>query len=342
MALPALLGIRRAYPKVKMRLFTTNAVKPFAETLGLFDAILVLNDKNIFAFFASGFRCLFACFGNDTVIDLEIYSCLSTVLSLLTCARNRIGFFFEEAGFRQVLHTHRIFFHPASALYRHYDRIAALMGAPLVSMQDCGAHVRAVIGAPEANVKRGAGLVAVGCGCSDLSHERKLAPELWARHVFAKAADKEREVVFLGAKGDKNESEKVMSAVRALGANGWLGPLKNSCGTMTLVESLRILAGSEEFWGIESSLLHYARLFGIRLRAFLGPTHPIRLRPVPGLAEEIHYRKTLCSPCIHQVSVPPCHGNNLCMRWLFETAPEDRDGESWIPVVTDQPLCKRS
>src|SRR5262245_53768693 len=45
MALPALLGIRRTYAAVKIRLLTTAGVKPFAETLGVFDEILILDDR---------------------------------------------------------------------------------------------------------------------------------------------------------------------------------------------------------------------------------------------------------------------------------------------------------
>jgi hypothetical protein len=92
MAFPALFGIRRAHPGVKMRLLTTNAVRPFAETLGLFDEILALDDRSFIRLVASSLHCLRRCIGTDTVIDLEIYSYLSTVLSIFTLARNRLGF----------------------------------------------------------------------------------------------------------------------------------------------------------------------------------------------------------------------------------------------------------
>jgi ADP-heptose:LPS heptosyltransferase len=302
MAFPALLGIRRAYPEVKLRLFTTRAVKPFAETLGLFDDIIVLDDSSFGRMFASGFHCLKACFSSDTVIDLEIYSYLSTVLSLLTCARNRLGFFFDETGFRQILHTHRVFFHQASPLYLHYDRMAELLGASLAPPAECAAHVRAVLKIEEAVPAR---RIAVGCGCSGLSSERKLTPQQWTRHVFASAPDQDREVIFLGAKSDKGDAVEIARSV--MEAQAWKGPLTNTCGDTDLPESLRALAACEEFWGIESSLLHYARLLGLKCKAFLGPTHPLRLRPHEGLEETIFYRKTVCSPCIHLVSTPPCH-----------------------------------
>jgi ADP-heptose:LPS heptosyltransferase len=333
MAGPSLLGIRRAHAGVKMRLLTTEPVKPFAQTLGVFDEILALDDRSFGRLVATGLRHLVSCFGTDTVIDLEIYSYISTVLSILTFARNRLGFFFEERGFRQKLHSHRILFNPASPLYSHYDRIAAILGATVASPRECADHMRAVLGIGASSSTEAGGRIAVGCGCSDLSQERKLAPAQWSRNVFAAASDKGREAVFLGGVDDKDEVKRVIAAIEAAGTAGWRGRLTDLSGTMTLCESLRVLAQCEEFWGIESSLLHYARLFGLRIKAFLGPTHPMRLRPIEGLVETIHYRKMLCSPCIHLVSVPPCHGDNRCMKWLFESPAERRDDEGWLPVV---------
>ncbi len=332
MAYPALLGIRRAYPDAKMRLFTTEAVKHFAETLGVFDSILVLDDSSLPKLLKSGFQGLVSTFLSDTVIDLEIYSYLSTVFSLLTCARNRLGFFFDETGFRERLHTHRVFFQAATPLYQHYDCIAHMVGAEPIASSGCASHLRAALQITDATL-RNSRRVVVGCGCSGLSKERKLMPEQWAQHVFAKSADQTRDVLFLGSKADREEADKVIQAVKL--THAWQGQLVNACGDMDLATSLRALAEGEEYWGIESSLLQYARLFGIKCKAFLGPTHPMRLRPQEGLEEEIYYRKTLCSPCIHLVSIPPCHGDNLCMKWLFDKPVEKEVRGQWLPVVTD-------
>ena len=330
MAMPALLGIRRTYPHVKMRLFTTGAVKAFAETLCVFDEILVLDDRSLGGLFVSGFRLMKTCFGADTVIDLEIYSYLSTVLSLLTFARNRIGFFYEETGFHTRLHTHRIFFQIASPLYLHYDRIAEILTAPIGTMAECAAQIRRYLGVTAHTA--GAGRIAVGCGCSDLSSSvRKLTAEQWSKHVFAAAADRERDVVFLGSHADAMDAAQVIDAVRRDAS--WTGTIVNGCGTTALPDSLRILAGCDEYWGIDSSLLHYARLFDLKIKAFFGPADPAtRLRPINGAQEEIFYRRTLCSPCIHQVSEAPCHGNNVCMKALFDPV-ETCCSHLWTPVL---------
>jgi ADP-heptose:LPS heptosyltransferase len=88
---------------------------------------------------------------------------------------------------------------------------------------------------------------------------------------------------------------------------------------MQLAESLSELARASEFWGVDSALLHYARILGVRSLSYWGPTDPrTRLKPVAGLEEEIEYRKIPCSPCIHLAEEAPCGGNNLCIKNLFK------------------------
>ncbi len=46
LAMPMLLGFRRAHPNVRMVLVTTPAVKPFAELLGVFDEYRVIDARS--------------------------------------------------------------------------------------------------------------------------------------------------------------------------------------------------------------------------------------------------------------------------------------------------------
>ncbi len=90
---------------------------------------------------------------------------------------------------------------------------------------------------------------------------------------------------------------------------------------MKLIESLALLRSADEFWGIDSALLHYARLFGVVSLSLWGPTDPdTRLKPCPGLKETIRYQKIACSPCVHMAENPPCRGNNICIQALFDPA----------------------
>lgn len=324
MAFPALLAIRGAYPGVGLSLLTTPAVRPFASTLGIFDRIHVVDDRSAPRLLASGLRCLRQCLGVDTVIDLEVYSKLTTVLSLVVLARNRIGFFIHGTFWRKNLHTHLLFFNPFSGVYFFYDEIARRLGATIPSMRECAAHLRRHLDIPES--APGAPRIAIGHACSDMGRERMLSPAQW-RKVFDSRAPRGAQVHFLGAEGDRADAERIIGALGGVDC-----AFHNECGKLSLEQSVRLLSTCGEFWGIDSALLHYARLLGIRSVSFWGPVDPTcRLRPIGGLAEEVHYRKIPCSPCIHITGHAPCQGNNVCIAGLFEDGAVSGAGVS-IPV----------
>src|ERR1700735_518042 len=58
------------------------------------------------------------------VIDLEVYSKLTTVFGLLTLARNRVGFYLSAVPFRKFLNTHNIIFDQSVYLEDNYLHMA--------------------------------------------------------------------------------------------------------------------------------------------------------------------------------------------------------------------------
>src|SRR5512139_3154974 len=92
LALPALLGLRRAHPELRLSLLTTRGVAPFAQTLGVFEDIVAVDTRSFLRLLLSSGAAWVRVFGADTVVDLEVYSKLTTVFSVLSCARNRLGF----------------------------------------------------------------------------------------------------------------------------------------------------------------------------------------------------------------------------------------------------------
>jgi ADP-heptose:LPS heptosyltransferase len=322
-ALPALLGLRERHPSAELTLVCTPAVAPFAKTLRIFDRLVVIDDRGPLRLLASAFAGWLRLLGTDTVLDLEVYSRLSTVFTLLTCARNRLGFYLESAFWRRGLHTHLIFFNRFSGSYLFYEKLAELLGAKPASPEHCRQHLLA--GLPARPASAPAPTVCVGAVCPEMGRERMLAPEHW-RIVLAREA-RELRIVFLGAASDRADAERILAVLRAGHPQH---RYENRCGELALPESLAALAAADEFWGIDSALLHYARLLRVRCRSWWGPTHPdTRLRPIAGLEERVEYRKVPCSPCIHLAETPPCGGNNVCIRNLFEAASEPE----WCSIV---------
>ena len=75
----------------------------------------------------SSFITLKNLFLQDTIINLELYSRLSTIFSLLTCARNRIAFHKDDFFWREHVETHHVYFNLYSGSYYFYDRIIKLL-----------------------------------------------------------------------------------------------------------------------------------------------------------------------------------------------------------------------
>jgi ADP-heptose:LPS heptosyltransferase len=327
LAMPMLLGIRRAYPNTRMVLITTPSVKPFAELLGVFDEYRVIDNRGVLALVGSGLRSLAKTFRADCIVDLEVHSRLTTVFTTLTMARNRVSFWLEDIFWRRGLASHLVFFNRSSGSFHFYDRIADLFSVPIASQEDCRRALHAAIGLTEAPARVG-GQVAIGFACSDLGQERMLTPEQWVRVFEANVRRAHRTFVFLGGPADRAQAQRIIDVLQPIYPDR---AFENHCGASTLAQSTRTLFASEEFWGIDSSLLHLARIAGVRCVSYWGPTDPsTRLRQTWAVDEVTHYRKIACSPCVHTSEDPPCGGDNRCIKGLFEPGVNASD---WTPIA---------
>lgn len=320
---PALLGIRRAYPQHRLRLVTTPGVRPFGATLRVFDAFHIVRDDDPLSFVKSAAAALRASSDADTIVDLEVYSRMTTVFSLLAGARNRLGFYLDDIFWRRYLHTHLVFFNRSAPVYTFYDEFARLLGATPASLDDCRAHLLEGL-ASETPPHIPEGAIALSTVCSELGRERMLTVQQW---VYALRSDPEtrgRPLVLLGGKDDVSFCRSLAAAVEARLPGTRIVDL---AGKIPLATSVAALARCASFWGIDSGLLHYARLLGVPTTSFWGPTDPAtRLRPLPELSERVRYKRQVCSPCTHSTETPPCHGRNVCIANLFK-----RDGEELPP-----------
>ena len=316
LAYPLILGLRERYPDRRLLLLSTPQVAVFAETLGVFDEILAVRDDAPVGFLTSTLAAWWRCLRIDTVVDLEVYSRLTTAFSALTAARNRIGFYLESTFWRRGLHTHLIFLNRFSPIHVFYEELATAVDAPPAPLDAYASRLRARLAgaAPAAAGRR----IAVGHACSEMGRERMLTPDQWLA-VFRSRDVAGGEFVFLGGRADRGEADAIIEALRPHCGDARFA---NRCGELSLAESVAWIDAADEFWGIDSGLLHYAQLLGTRTVSFWGPTDPrTRLRADDGIDHEIYYHKVSCSPCIHVAETPPCGGENVCIRSLFSGEP---------------------
>src|SRR5579885_2156806 len=67
LAMPTLLGFRRAHPEARMVLITTPAVKPFAELIGVFDEYRIIDNRGAFRILWTALVALLRTWRADTI-----------------------------------------------------------------------------------------------------------------------------------------------------------------------------------------------------------------------------------------------------------------------------------
>ena len=327
-AYPAFLALRGTQGLESFRLVTTPAVLPFARALGVFDEILVIRDDSVVTLLADGLGALRRLFRSDAIVDLEVHSRLTTVFCLLTCARNRVGFYTDTSFWRRRISSHLLFCNYSNGIYHAYDQIAALFGVRVPGAGACREAFRASI-APQA-AAGGARRIAVAPCCSDLSPERMLRVDEWCRILGLRfpASPGPVEIHLLGSPGDHAYLETFGEALRKAVPGA---AVMNHAGDFSLEESVRFMGSAEQLLCIDSALLHFARLLGVPTVSFWGPTDPgTLLRPWPASRDEVVYRKISCSPCVHLAQRPPCNGNNLCMRLAADPDRREDPNPAWV------------
>ena len=131
------------------------------------------------------------------------------------------------------------------------------------------------------------------------------------------------------ARRPRATADEIIDALRA--GVSTISHFENCCGELVAARVGRDALESPEFWGIDSSLLHLARIAGLRCVSYWGPTDPAtRLRDTWDVEETTHYRKIACSPCVHTSEEPPCRGDNRCIQGLFDAMASARSG--WTPI----------
>ena len=122
----AIMAMRVRFPGTKLILLTDKNIAEGIAPFHLFDEIHAINTERLTTTVAGVTRFLLRTWSwrRLWVIDLEVYSKLTTVLALLTMARNRFGFYLSYVPFRRFLNTHNITFDQSVFLEDNYSYLA--------------------------------------------------------------------------------------------------------------------------------------------------------------------------------------------------------------------------
>jgi ADP-heptose:LPS heptosyltransferase len=305
-------ALRKRLPGTKLILLADPTIAAAIRPFGLFDEIHVVSTDNLLLTCAAMGRFFFRTWTwrRLWVADLEVYSKLTTVLALLTLARNRFGFYLEPVTFRKNLNTHNIAFDQSAVLGSNYETMARALAG--------GAHLD-LPGPPRRTDELNKPFVILNNTCSGLAWVRRMPDGVFAGLCQWLLDNTYYRLALWGAPEDLAEIDLFIRNNPALYIQ------KDRILNLAVIEDgfdgyYAFLRGSGAFMiSIDSGPLHIARKLGLATISVWGPTDPAHYLRIETGEEQRHlvyYSRVVCSPCIHRYSQPPCGGNNICMNTL--------------------------
>lgn len=297
----AIFSLKKKHPNAKLILICGQGVEAGIKPLQLFDEIWTIKDKQLLQMLSSTCMVLFKSWHhkNRWVIDLEVYSVLTTILSAWTGAINRFGFQLDKTNFRNYLNTHNVYFNQFSKVETNYQRL----------IEAAGVSNHLPFSFPsEFTSNKNHQYIAINNTCSELGGNlRKIPDQLLVKIIQHLLNSTNLKVILLGAPSDFNQIQAFI--------NGHFSNqirVENIAGKLDFFAYYNLLGNQTLLMlSIDSAPLHIANKLGIQTISFWGPIAPAQR--IDNIENALYLSKP-CSPCIHHTEVVPCGGNNHCMK----------------------------
>jgi ADP-heptose:LPS heptosyltransferase len=250
--------------------------------------------------------------GMDVVLDFELFSRISALLSYLTGARIRVGFnkFYMEGLYRGTLQTHRVSYNHLKHISLNFLSLAfALREDPgriplsKVAVQAGDIKVPRIASAPDAQKKMLQKLQRV---CPEITCEKTiivfnpngsalLPLRRWPMKNYGELAQKllKNPSVYIVVTGSKSERKDAALFCDALRNRRCI----NLAGETSFRELIDLYSIAHLLVSNDSGPPNVASLTSIKVIVFFGPETPACYKPL-GENVEVLYSDLLCSPCV--------------------------------------------
>jgi ADP-heptose:LPS heptosyltransferase len=298
-------NIRNAYRDSKIIFLTFKDNVPMLEILSLADEYLIIDTENPFVLVGSIFKTIIYCHRQkiDISMDMEFYSKFSTIMSFLSGARWRMGFYLARF-WRNSLVNVPVYFNYSRHILELYGMFAQALQ---IENQDLYPKT-AVINEEEKNalakelsVKNISNLrktVGLNIHASDLALCRR-----WPLPKFVSLVEQfliqygQWDIILTGVKSEKAYSQEFLSLL----PSKWHSRVINLTGDLNLKQFLILLSQLPLFITNDTGPFHLAKFTGTHTISLWGPGSVDLYGPYQKEKEyhDVVYKRYPCSPCLY-------------------------------------------
>lgn len=251
----------------------------------------------------------------DSVLDFEQYFQATAVLSYLSAAGRRIGFYYDDEP-RKRLYTDPVFLDPDRHMVDSYVRLLEPLGIeaqPVEKLEgifiDASDEQEVATWLRAHEITEDDLLVGIHAGSGPRAPYKR-----WDRGRFAEIVRRLRDehgavVVLTGDSGEQNLNEEI---IRLAGDR----PVLNTAGRFSIKQTAALIRRCDLFVSNDTGPMHIAAAVGTPTIGIFGPELPVRYGPVGPKNAAVH-KKLDCTPCVHiyRGKVYDCD-DPVCMRQI--------------------------
>jgi len=275
--------------------------------------ILTIRDDSLLIFFKDFFSVVKKLRKEnvDTIIDLELFSRISVILSYLSGAGNRVGFynFFSEGLYRGNFLTHEVYYNPYKHIGLNFLSLVNSLDVPnqrpllkkylhkddleickVKSDKEDKEKIMQKLITLNPDVKNAENIVILNPDTSRFIPVRKWPKSNYLGLTKKLIAEKDTYVAIIGTELDKSD---VKDLCNKLGDENCL----DLAGKLDLKELIDLYNISDLLITTDSGPAHFASMTDIRSIVLFGPETPLLYAPLNN-NRTILYSSLMCSPCI--------------------------------------------
>jgi ADP-heptose:LPS heptosyltransferase len=324
-ATPLLRALRARFPAAHIIFLTMRENAELVRRLDHVDEVMTLDDSSVLRMGWTTGVALWRLSRHrvDHFLDLEVYSAFTCIFALCCLARNRLGFYRHSARFKHGVYTHMVYFNTRMPVRRLYLQLARLLGAAPEAVDDSLGRIRiepaehltareklAVMG-----INPDEPYVVINPNASDLLVERRWPGAYVVDAAVRIASEPGHQVVLSGARSERPYVQGLWESIPEL----WRDRVANSAGRLSLGELLAVIDGAACVLTNDTGPMHMALALSRPTVCLFGPGHPDHYG-IERTDVASFYAAVPCSPCLYEVDVPPCGGNNICMQRITADA----------------------
>lgn len=245
----------------------------------------------------------------QVLFDLEVYSNISSVLSTISLATNRFGYYRSSSQYRMGLYSHMIYFNTSVPLSQCYLQMARNLPIKTEEKKPIQFIVRDSFSMLDFLHSSGP-FILINPNASDLRIERRWPPQLFGKlidKIFEEYRD--YQVVLIG---NNSEREHVQKVIKEISIKSEL--LVDLSGKTNLDQLIWLVSNARLFITGDTGPAHLAYAQETNAIVLFGPVNPDQFQ-IPANVKSI-YKNLYCSPCVHEFNIPPCYGDNQCMKMI--------------------------